>query len=134
MVVNSSHPNYGSALPEWLRVRDVLAGEDAAKAEPRNICRGWIRSRGMSVRRTESGYVGLIFRRPPFVALSGPPPADPWPGPKPRQRQRPWPTSSRSRSYSSRPCKADGRVWRPARPAMGLPRKKSSKSGTANWC
>ena len=29
--VNSTHPDYDSSLPAWLRARDVLAGEDAVK-------------------------------------------------------------------------------------------------------
>ncbi len=32
MPVNSIHADYDAALPEWMRARDVLAGEDAAKA------------------------------------------------------------------------------------------------------
>lgn len=33
MPVNSTHPDYDAHLPAWLRARDVLAGEDAVKAE-----------------------------------------------------------------------------------------------------
>ena len=32
MPVNSVHIDYLSALPQWLRARDVLAGEDAVKS------------------------------------------------------------------------------------------------------
>jgi hypothetical protein len=32
MPVNSTHPEYDAAAPEWARARDVLAGEDAVKA------------------------------------------------------------------------------------------------------
>ena len=32
MPVNSAHPDYDFALPEWIRARDVLAGEDAVKS------------------------------------------------------------------------------------------------------
>jgi len=32
MAVNDTHPDYDFTLPEWLRARDVLAGEDAVKA------------------------------------------------------------------------------------------------------
>src|ERR1051326_8247295 len=32
MPVNSTHPDYDATLPDWLRARDVLAGEDAVKA------------------------------------------------------------------------------------------------------
>ena len=65
----------------WLRARDVLAGEDAVKAPGRNICRGWIPRRMRSLRLIGrglvlqcdgahgGGFVGLIFRRPPFVKV-----------------------------------------------------------------
>ena len=32
MPVNNTHPDYDAALPDWLRARDVLAGEDAVKS------------------------------------------------------------------------------------------------------
>ena len=32
MPVNSTHPDYDAALPDWIRARDVLAGEDAVRA------------------------------------------------------------------------------------------------------
>jgi hypothetical protein len=32
MATNTVHPDYNTKLPEWLRARDVLAGEDAVKA------------------------------------------------------------------------------------------------------
>ena len=32
MPVNSTHPDYDASAAEWLRARDVLAGEDAVKA------------------------------------------------------------------------------------------------------
>jgi hypothetical protein len=32
MPVNTTHPDYDAALPDWLRARDVLAGEDAVKS------------------------------------------------------------------------------------------------------
>jgi hypothetical protein len=31
MPVNSTHPDYDFTLPEWLRAREVLAGEDAVR-------------------------------------------------------------------------------------------------------
>ena len=31
MAVNSTHPDYGSSLADWSRMRDVMAGEDAVK-------------------------------------------------------------------------------------------------------
>jgi len=32
MPVNSTHPDYDAALPDWLRARDVLSGENAVKS------------------------------------------------------------------------------------------------------
>jgi hypothetical protein len=32
MPVNNTHPDYDFALANWIRARDVLAGEDAVKA------------------------------------------------------------------------------------------------------
>lgn len=32
MPVNNTHPEYDQALPDWLRARDVMAGEDAVKS------------------------------------------------------------------------------------------------------
>jgi hypothetical protein len=80
MAVNSTHPGYDAALAGWLRARDVLAGEDAVKAAgekylPRLMDHtseeyGAYRARASffnATARTAEGYLGLIFRRPPFV-------------------------------------------------------------------
>ena len=32
MAVGGNHPDYDATLPQWLRARDVLSGEDAVKA------------------------------------------------------------------------------------------------------
>ena len=32
MPVNTTHPDYDASLPDWLRARDVLSGEDAVKS------------------------------------------------------------------------------------------------------
>jgi hypothetical protein len=32
MPVNNTHPDYDASLSDWLRARDVLAGEDAVKS------------------------------------------------------------------------------------------------------
>jgi hypothetical protein len=32
MPVNTTHPDYDAALSDWLRARNVLAGEDAVKS------------------------------------------------------------------------------------------------------
>ena len=79
MPVNSTHPNYDDHLPVWLRIRDVLAGDDAikrggAKYVPRlqdhtdaqfneYLQRGFFYN---ATARTVGGYVGLIFRRAPL--------------------------------------------------------------------
>ena len=73
-----------AALPAWLRARDVLAGEDAVKAggekylprldnhidEQYDAYRARASFFNASA-RTADGYVGLVFRRPPFVKVSG---------------------------------------------------------------
>ena len=80
MPANSTHPEYDSALPAWLRARDVIAGEDALKSGgvrylPRLDSQtdeeyAAYKERAAffnATARTAEGYVGLIFRRPPFV-------------------------------------------------------------------
>jgi hypothetical protein len=82
MPVNSTHPDYDAALPAWLRARDVIAGEDAVKQAgerylPRLESQGdteyaAYKERGLffnATSRTAEGYIGLIFRRPPFLKL-----------------------------------------------------------------
>lgn len=80
MAVNTTHPDYDANLATWLRARDVLAGEDAVKAAgERYLPRlqehteeeyGAYRARAAffnATARTAEGYLGLVFRRPPFV-------------------------------------------------------------------
>ena len=82
MPVNSTHPDYDANLPAWLRARDVIAGEDSVKsAAVRYLPRldsqtdeeyAAYKERAAffnATARTAEGYVGLIFRRPPFVKL-----------------------------------------------------------------
>src|SRR3954471_23197395 len=82
MPVNSTHPDYDAALPDWIRARDVLAGEDAVKAAgerylPRLDSQSEeeylaYRRRAAffnATARTADGYIGLIFRRAPFVKI-----------------------------------------------------------------
>src|SRR4051812_25605966 len=82
MPVNSHHPSYDLAFTEWQRVREVLAGEDSVKAAgerylPRvqshtNDEYNLYRMRASffnATARTAEGYVGLIFRRPPWIKL-----------------------------------------------------------------
>src|SRR4051794_20076853 len=76
----STHPDYDEALCAWTRARDVLAGEDAVKAagirylpkldvqSEAEYCAYKTRAAFFNATaRTAEGYVGLIFRRPPFL-------------------------------------------------------------------
>ena len=82
MAVNSKHPDYDSSSSAWLRARDVLAGEDAVKAGGERYLKRldcqtdteFVAYRGRAsffnaTARTADGYIGLIFRRPPFVKV-----------------------------------------------------------------
>src|SRR3954462_7111983 len=77
----TAHPTYTTTLPSWLRTRDVLAGEEAIKnAGEQYLPRIHSHSEDEytayrqratffnATARTAEGYVGLIFRRPPFLA------------------------------------------------------------------
>jgi hypothetical protein len=81
--VNTTHPDYDAAAAEWSRARDVLAGEDAVKAGgerylPRLDCQtdqefGAYVKRASCFNanaRTSEAYLGLMFRRSPFVKLA----------------------------------------------------------------
>jgi hypothetical protein len=80
--VNSTHPDYDACALDWSRARDVLSGEDAVKAAgekylPRLDSQtdeefAAYRKRASffnATARTADGYVGLMFRRPPFVKV-----------------------------------------------------------------
>ena len=82
MPVNSTHPDYDANLAAWSRARDVISGEDAVKsAGVRYLPRldsqtdeefDAYKERASffnATSRTAEGYVGLIFRRPPFIKL-----------------------------------------------------------------
>jgi hypothetical protein len=84
MSVNSTHPEYEENLTAWLRARDVIAGEDAIKCGgekylPRLEAQtdeeyGAYRDRASffnATARTADGYLGLLFRRPPFIKVAG---------------------------------------------------------------
>jgi hypothetical protein len=77
---NSTHPDYDASAADWIRARDVLAGEDAVKAAgerylPRLDSQAEDEYQAYCDRaaffnataRTAEGYIGLIFRRAPFV-------------------------------------------------------------------
>ena len=82
MPVNNTHPDYDAARPDWIRARDGLAGEDAVKAGgekylPRLDSQTDEEFHSYKKRasffnataRSAGGFVGLIFRRPPFVKI-----------------------------------------------------------------
>ena len=79
---NTTHVDYDSTAPEWSRARAVLAGEDAVKAAgelflPRLDMQTdddyeQYKTRASfynATSRTAAGYVGMIFRRAPFIKL-----------------------------------------------------------------
>ncbi len=82
MPVNTTHPEYDANLSAWSRARDVIAGEDAVKsAGERYLPRlesqtdeeyDAYRARASfynATARTADAFLGLVFRRPPFVKL-----------------------------------------------------------------
>lgn len=82
MPVNSLHPDYEAMLPAWIRARHVMAGEDAIKCAgelylPRLDGQSEVEYAAYKARaaffnataRTAEGYIGLIFRRVPFIKL-----------------------------------------------------------------
>ena len=82
MSVNATHLEYDAHLASWLRARDVLAGEDAVKAGgekylPRLDDQTDVEYAAYQARaaffnataRTADGYLGLVFRRAPFVKV-----------------------------------------------------------------
>ncbi len=82
MAVNSTHPDYDANAMQWLRARDVLAGEDSVKAAgarylPRLESQtedefAAYKNRASffnATARTSDAYNGLIFRRAPFVKV-----------------------------------------------------------------
>ena|SRR5215216_5142073 len=80
MPVNSLHAEYEAFWPVWMRAPDVIAGEDAVKAAGiRYLPRLELQTDEQyavykqraafynATARTADGFVGMIFRRPPFV-------------------------------------------------------------------
>ncbi len=82
MPVNATHADYDAALANWIRVRDLLAGEDAVKAAGEKYLP---RLEGQSdedydaykmratffntTRRAADAFVGLLFRKSPFIRI-----------------------------------------------------------------
>lgn len=84
MAVNDLHEEYLWNVRAWNRAREVLAGEDAIKCGgekylPRLEAQtdeeyGAYRDRASffnATARTADGYLGLLFRRPPFIKVAG---------------------------------------------------------------
>src|SRR5688572_11222267 len=82
MPITTNHPDYDVSLETWSRARDVLAGEDAIKAAGERYLRridghadpeyDSYKHRACfynATARTAAGYLGMIFRRAPFVKL-----------------------------------------------------------------
>jgi hypothetical protein len=80
--VNSTHPDYDTNAFDWLRARDVLAGEDAVKSAGEKYLPRLdsqtdeeflaYRKRASffnATARSAEGFIGLVFRRPPFVKV-----------------------------------------------------------------
>jgi len=80
--VTSTHLDYDSALPDWVRARDLLAGEDVVKAAgekylPRLESQSdaeyeAYKARACffnATRRAADAFVGLVFRKAPFVRI-----------------------------------------------------------------
>jgi len=85
---STTHPEYDAALPSWFRARDVIAGEDSVKTAgetylPKLSAHTDAEYAAYKARasfynatsRTASGYVGMIFRRAPFMKLTPPNPS-----------------------------------------------------------
>ena len=84
MPVNSTHAEYDDNADAWSRARDVIAGEAAVKAGgtrylPRLDSQSdddYAAYKGRAsffnaTARTLEGFIGLIFRRPPFIKVPG---------------------------------------------------------------
>jgi hypothetical protein len=82
MPVNATHPDYDASAIAWSRARDVIAGEDAIKAggarylprldsqtDDEYTAYKQRASFFNATARTADAYLGLIFRRQPFVKL-----------------------------------------------------------------
>jgi hypothetical protein len=104
MPVNSTHPDYDASATEWLRARDVLAGEDAVKAggekylprldsQTEEEFGDYVKRASYfnATRRAADAFVGLVFRKPPFVKI---PEVQ---GPRSKVQMAPHPTLSPAR-------------------------------------
>src|SRR5512137_2014629 len=82
MPANSTHADYDASLPAWIRARDLLAGEDAVKAAGAKYLPRLdgqtdedyeaYKARACfsnATRRAADAFVGLVFRKAPFVKI-----------------------------------------------------------------
>ena len=82
MPVNSTHLDYDASAADWSRARDVLSGEDAIRSAGEKYLPRLdtqtdeeflaYRKRASffnATARSAEGFIGLIFRRPPFVKV-----------------------------------------------------------------
>jgi hypothetical protein len=83
MPVNNTHPDYDLMMAAWSRARDVLGGEEAVKAAGEKYL---VKLASQSdeeyqaykmraaffnaTARTLAGYIGMIFRKPPYLRLA----------------------------------------------------------------
>ncbi|MEI7733658.1 MAG: DUF4055 domain-containing protein [Verrucomicrobiota bacterium] len=82
MPVNNTHPEYELMTANWIRARDVLGGEETIKVAgekylPKLEVQSETEYQAYKMRasffnacaRTLAGYVGMIFRKPPYLRL-----------------------------------------------------------------
>jgi len=82
MAINATHSDYDASAGAWGRARDVVAGEDAVKragvrylprldAQSDDEYAAYVARASFfnATARTADGFLGLIFRRDPFVKV-----------------------------------------------------------------
>src|SRR5690349_12649601 len=82
MPIDTQHPEYRAVLPQWLRARAILAGEDAVKLQSTSLLPrlgahdadeyNAYRQRASfynAAARTAQGYIGMVYRRPATIRL-----------------------------------------------------------------
>ncbi|MEI7732918.1 MAG: DUF4055 domain-containing protein [Verrucomicrobiota bacterium] len=82
MPVNNTHPEYDLMTAAWIRARDVLGGEDSVKVAgekylPKLEAQSDEEYQAYKARavffnaaaRTLAGYVGMLFRKPPYIEV-----------------------------------------------------------------
>src|SRR5215211_229257 len=82
MPIDTQHPEYRAVLPQWLRARAILAGEDAVKLQGPALLPQLgghdsneydaYRKRASfynAASRTAQGYIGMVYRRPATIRM-----------------------------------------------------------------